>query len=454
MKRSRSGTRPAAGVKVSKQPQYHAKYIYEIAFATPEGRLIGPHDEGFEEKLARLQSQCPDLYEKLSQDTLDVGLEPGSWEENCFNLLDSLMKQKRCFLFLKPVDHVAERLPDYPIVIKHPMDLGTVKTRLLGRAYADPPSFASEVRLTFDNAMQYNMATSPVHIDALKLKQQFDKKFEQIEAAHAYAGDADAQPLPASHQSSSGPIQEEPWRLTDAESAAARSAADGSAPSSSAKHDEADAADWGDFDAGDAAPVEMPKEVVSDDDDDDDDDDDEPIGGAVGGKAPKSKGPGGKGVAEAASSGMDDDEDDDELGDGKHPSTGGKAPPPPRASQGGKAPGGTTSNDDDTGAEDDDGLSDSNLGSEMGASEMQSGDEGVDEDVSEADMFGDDDDDGDGFDDDGGEEDSGFESATGGGMSSSVAEGESEAADDDEDDGGFGDPDDSVFDDEGEDEMI
>ena len=108
------------------------------------------------------------------------------------------------------------------------------------------------------------------------------------------------------------------------------------------------------------------------------------------------------------------------------------------ADKGGKAPGGATDNDDD-------GFSN------VDGSEMQSGDE----DVSEADMFGEEDDEGDGgedgFDDsalDGeegdGADESGIESGGGGGMSS-YAEGESSGADGEDDNGGFGDPDDSVF---------
>jgi plasmid stabilization system protein ParE len=232
MKRSRSGSRPPGQQAKKNNAPYHARYIYELAFARPDGSLIGPHDEGFEEKLSRLRTQCPDLAQKLAEGTLDVGLEPGSWEERCFNLLDILMKQKRAMWFLKPVDPVAMRLPDYALVVKHPMDLGTVKTRLTGRYYSEPQAFADEVRLTFNNAMLYNMAASVVHQDAFKLKQQFDKKFEAIDAGAGAQSSSFDGAVPLSAQSSfelgasapEGDATAEPWRRTAEVKAAAESA--------------------------------------------------------------------------------------------------------------------------------------------------------------------------------------------------------------------------------------
>ena len=82
MKRRQSGARPGGATK--SKVIHHARFIYEIAFATPEGDLISPLDEGYDAKLAQLQTMCPDIAQKLTEGTLDVGLAPGSWEDRCF----------------------------------------------------------------------------------------------------------------------------------------------------------------------------------------------------------------------------------------------------------------------------------------------------------------------------------------------------------------------------------
>ena len=55
-----------------------------------------------------------------------------SWEEQCKRLLSTLMSNKIAEPFNVPVDPVALGLPDYFSVIKTPMDMGTIKTRLHG----------------------------------------------------------------------------------------------------------------------------------------------------------------------------------------------------------------------------------------------------------------------------------------------------------------------------------
>eukprot|EP00002_Diphylleia_rotans_P014304 TRINITY_DN2788_c0_g1_i2.p1 TRINITY_DN2788_c0_g1~~TRINITY_DN2788_c0_g1_i2.p1 ORF type:complete len:642 (+),score=182.77 TRINITY_DN2788_c0_g1_i2:107-2032(+) len=62
--------------------------------------------------------------------------------------------------FLDPVDPVALNIPDYPTIVKHPMDFGTIKKKLQARQYADLDDFAKDVRLVFDNCRLYNLADS------------------------------------------------------------------------------------------------------------------------------------------------------------------------------------------------------------------------------------------------------------------------------------------------------
>lgn len=50
-------------------------------------------------------------------------------------LLQGLIDSTDSFEFRAPVDYVALGLLDYPLVVKKPMDLGTVKKNLANNAY-------------------------------------------------------------------------------------------------------------------------------------------------------------------------------------------------------------------------------------------------------------------------------------------------------------------------------
>jgi len=69
----------------------------------------------------------------------------GIWEEGVdkFNeydkILDKLMAQPNAWPFNKPVDPVELKIPDYFDIIRKPMDLGTVKKKLLAGASENAP---------------------------------------------------------------------------------------------------------------------------------------------------------------------------------------------------------------------------------------------------------------------------------------------------------------------------
>jgi hypothetical protein len=55
-------------------------------------------------------------------------------------------------VFNAPVDPKALNLRDYEKICPHPMDLGTVKSRLQALYYQGMQSFADDMRLVFSNA--------------------------------------------------------------------------------------------------------------------------------------------------------------------------------------------------------------------------------------------------------------------------------------------------------------
>lgn len=112
----------------------------------------------------------------------ELGFGMGKYFKSCSSLLERLMKHKHGWVFNSPVEVEALGLLDYYTIIKHPMDLGTVKSRLNKNWYKSPREFAEDVRLTFCNAMTYNPEGQDVHTMAEQLLKIFEDKWAIIEA--------------------------------------------------------------------------------------------------------------------------------------------------------------------------------------------------------------------------------------------------------------------------------
>jgi len=104
----------------------------------------------------------------------------------CGDFLTVMLAQKCGYIFALPVDPVELGIPEYFDHIKEPMDLGTVRKKLVGGLYLSVDQFCSDVNLTFDNAMEYNEEGTVVHVIAKEFKTKFETEF-----IHAKKGDAD-----------------------------------------------------------------------------------------------------------------------------------------------------------------------------------------------------------------------------------------------------------------------
>ncbi|XP_050209338.1 transcription factor GTE7-like [Mercurialis annua] len=100
--------------------------------------------------------------------------------KKCGQILSKLMKPKFGYIFNSPVDVQGLNLHDYFDIIKHPMDLGTVKKKMAENAYDSPVDFAADVRLTFSNAMKYNPKGHDVYTYAEQLLLRFEELFRPI----------------------------------------------------------------------------------------------------------------------------------------------------------------------------------------------------------------------------------------------------------------------------------
>ncbi|KAI5569402.1 hypothetical protein BDE02_12G075000 [Populus trichocarpa] len=124
-----------------------------------------------------------------------LGITNAMLMKQCETLLNRLMTHQFGWIFNTPVDVVKMNIPDYFTIIKHPMDLGTVKSRIISGEYSSPLGFAADVRLTFANAMKYNPPGNDFHFMAETLSKFFEVRWKVIEKKIPVT--ADVEPVPS-----------------------------------------------------------------------------------------------------------------------------------------------------------------------------------------------------------------------------------------------------------------
>ncbi|EOA14409.1 hypothetical protein CARUB_v10027609mg [Capsella rubella] len=132
---------------------------------------LGPKKKKQKKNLSALK-RCNQLALDPESEKLLAGML-----NTCGQILVKLMKHKWAWVFNTPVDVVGLGLHDYHVIVKKPMDLGTVKLNLDKGFYVSPLDFATDVRLTFNNAMAYNPKGQDVFFMAEKLLDHFDGMF-------------------------------------------------------------------------------------------------------------------------------------------------------------------------------------------------------------------------------------------------------------------------------------
>lgn len=94
--------------------------------------------------------------------------------------LKNIKKNKSAVFFAKPVDPVALNIPNYPNVIKHPMDISTIEQKLRDRAYASVDDYVSDFFLMTNNAITFNGPTHAVGAAALNLAAHVKGQLKKI----------------------------------------------------------------------------------------------------------------------------------------------------------------------------------------------------------------------------------------------------------------------------------
>eukprot|EP01017_Pseudomicrothorax_dubius_P013077 TRINITY_DN1563_c0_g1_i2.p1 TRINITY_DN1563_c0_g1~~TRINITY_DN1563_c0_g1_i2.p1 ORF type:complete len:234 (-),score=46.53 TRINITY_DN1563_c0_g1_i2:112-813(-) len=90
-------------------------------------------------------------------------------------MLNSLFENPNSEEFRIPVDYKGLGLVDYPMIIKNPMDLGTIRKNLKANKYKYVEECINDIQLVWDNCKTYNKEDSWIYIQADKLE-KYTKK--------------------------------------------------------------------------------------------------------------------------------------------------------------------------------------------------------------------------------------------------------------------------------------
>lgn len=119
-----------------------------------------------------------------------TGLGPVA--DACAHIVSELLKKEDAFSFSEPVTKLwsLDELPDYFDIVKEPMDLGTIMTKIRTVKYVvdhgnglffDNEEFARDVRLVFENCKNYNQPKTEFHMLATNFLKTFEDMYRSVD---------------------------------------------------------------------------------------------------------------------------------------------------------------------------------------------------------------------------------------------------------------------------------
>lgn len=132
----------------------------------------------------------------------------------CGAIMKQLKRHRDAPAFLNPVDPVLLKIPDYPLVVKNPMDLSTVDQKLNNVEYDSVDDFVRDVNLIFSNCYLYNGRESPVSICASNLESAFNTSLRYMPKENSKPAESPApkeaqKKTPAAPKAKKEPVKKE-----------------------------------------------------------------------------------------------------------------------------------------------------------------------------------------------------------------------------------------------------
>lgn len=137
-------------------------------------------DDGTAEQLKYCGKILQELHRKQHVDIAGPFYEPvGTLSRRFLGFLVSLV----------PVDWQKMDLPNYPKIVKKPMDLSTIRKKLDNGEYEGPQNFYEDFKLMIRNCFNFNPTGTPVNLAGSELQRLFDEKWKNLPPLRA--GDSD-----------------------------------------------------------------------------------------------------------------------------------------------------------------------------------------------------------------------------------------------------------------------
>lgn len=83
-------------------------------------------------------------------------------------------------MFAQPVDPVRDNCPNYFDLVKQPMDLGTIRQKILSGQYKSVTQWKNDVELVWSNSYLYNSKSSLLGLITKEMQDQFHKMTEAL----------------------------------------------------------------------------------------------------------------------------------------------------------------------------------------------------------------------------------------------------------------------------------
>lgn len=136
---------------------------------------LSPEDEVSDELMAKVGQVNEPKSEDLPYNRIAhlMGGEPASdWQRKAGKVLGQLSRLECMEPFLRPVP---KGFMNYYDVIKKPMDLGTIKSKMADGRYLDPSQVLLDIDLIWINCTTFNQPDAPIIEDCKKSKEEFER---------------------------------------------------------------------------------------------------------------------------------------------------------------------------------------------------------------------------------------------------------------------------------------
>nr|XP_023030372.1 bromodomain adjacent to zinc finger domain protein 2B-like isoform X3 [Leptinotarsa decemlineata] len=140
---------------------------------------VGPQSSMSEAEKVAEAARAQAYLARINEARLEQAKKQNKKElEQCKPLLEDLECHDDAWPFLLPVN--TRQFPTYKKIIKEPVDLSTIKNRLLHHVYTTKENFSADVRQMFDNCETFNEDDSPVGKAGHSLREFFEARWKEL----------------------------------------------------------------------------------------------------------------------------------------------------------------------------------------------------------------------------------------------------------------------------------